>query len=238
MAGSLKTVVEQLEKGTPVDSRDPAGQTALFWAVMQNDVPMVEVLLKHGADIEKQNDTGQTPLMGAALKGHVQIIKILLELGADINRMDGTGLTSWAWAALSNREEACMYLLEAGADSMLHHRHNTDDLPLVGLEELADWNGTGAEAKLCIGCLGLVFDVSSGASFYGPGGGYAAFAGNDATIALGKHIVDIDHPGTKYTELTIQERIGAENWSAKFKQKYKLIGKLHSLHDDLPNSKL
>ena len=37
-----------------------------------------------------------------------------------------------------------------------------------------------------MGCAGKVFDVTGGASFYGPGGAYGVFAGTDASRGLAK----------------------------------------------------
>jgi len=259
MAGNVDEVKSLLQTGVDVDFEDPGGQTALFWAVMRNDKSAATLLVEHGAIIDKINTTGQTPLMGAALRGHIQMIDLLVSLGAEVNRTDATGLTPWAWAALNKHEEACQELSKNGADNMLHHKFGSESLPLISMAQLSEWNGEGETGKLCIGkldifnvgqdrnllpfycatgCLGLVFDVSEGWSFYGPGGGYSAFAGNDATIALGRHVVDKSVIGQRYSSLTLKERIEVENWAAKYKQKYKLIGKLHTLNSDANNSKL
>jgi predicted heme/steroid binding protein len=53
------------------------------------------------------------------------------------------------------------------------------------LEELKKYNGKD-EKKICIAIKGEIFDVSRGASFYGPGGPYDVFAGREASRAFAK----------------------------------------------------
>lgn len=50
-------------------------------------------------------------------------------------------------------------------------------------EELAKYDGTNPNLPLLLAVRGDVFDVSSGRDFYGPGSGYAIFAGKDASRA-------------------------------------------------------
>merc|ERR1712117_987970 len=97
-------------------------------------------------------------------------------------------------------------------------------LPTVDAAALRSRDGSGGDVHLA--CLGLVFDVSSGISFYGPGGPYAALAGKDATVALAKHsLVAVDDSSGDVSSLTLKERIAAEGWAAKFKGKYPIVGR-------------
>ncbi|KAG0649302.1 Membrane steroid-binding 2 [Hyphodiscus hymeniophilus] len=50
-------------------------------------------------------------------------------------------------------------------------------------EQLASYTGADPEKPIYIALNGTIFDVSSGRSFYGPGGHYGHFAGRDATRA-------------------------------------------------------
>ena len=61
-----------------------------------------------------------------------------------------------------------------------------------------------------------VYDVSTGADFYGPGNGYSKFAGKDASRALAKMSfdpADVDARGCE--ELTEEQRKTLADWIAK-----------------------
>lgn len=47
-------------------------------------------------------------------------------------------------------------------------------------------SGSNLSGPIYMGCAGKVFDVTGGASFYGPGGAYGGFAGTDASRGLAK----------------------------------------------------
>lgn len=51
------------------------------------------------------------------------------------------------------------------------------------LEELREYTGAN-EKPIYLCAKGVVYDLSDGASFYGPGGPYAVFAGHDASRCL------------------------------------------------------
>ena len=87
-------------------------------------------------------------------------------------------------------------LIQAGADTLLHHLG--EDLlqyPIMELDELAGHDGCGEADGPYVAVLGLVYDMSISANFYGPGGNYAMFAGRDATLNLALNSLDGDLPG-------------------------------------------
>ena len=60
------------------------GVSPLIFAILENDITSVKVLLDFGADVEvKHSKTGLTPLMYAVLCRNVDIVKLLLSRGAD-----------------------------------------------------------------------------------------------------------------------------------------------------------
>ncbi|CAO1613291.1 unnamed protein product [Parajaminaea phylloscopi] len=77
-----------------------------------------------------------------------------------------------------------------------------------------------------------VFDVTSGARFYGPGGPYGNFAGRDASRGMAKQSFDIEMltPLKKaiddLSDLTQVERTNMKEWDAHFTAKYPVVGEL------------
>ncbi|SGZ56325.1 CIC11C00000001011 [Sungouiella intermedia] len=101
---------------------------------------------------------------------------------------------------------------------------------------LAKFNGR-SDPKVYIGVKGVVYDVSSGKSFYGPGGPYENFAGRDASRGLALNSFDpevltpIDQPLDTLTSLSAEEKESLDNWESHFDGKYKVVGTLHNPED-------
>eukprot|EP00038_Savillea_parva_P015808 m.15024 g.15024 ORF g.15024 m.15024 type:complete len:499 (+) comp3219_c0_seq1:37-1533(+) len=90
------------------------------------------------------------------------------------------------------------------------HRHDGVTEPTIYLS-----------VKLC------VYDVTSGAAFYGPGSGYSVLAGREgtrslATMSLDVH--DLDEPW--YVPVDDEESQALDGWATKFREKYPIVGKL------------
>ena len=100
------------------------------------------------------------------------------------------------------------------------------------LAELAAYNGTDPSKPLLMGCLGDVFDVTSGAGFYGPGGPYGVFAGKDASRGLAR--MEIEYKGSDISDLTGSQQTTLQEWHDKFESKYPLVGRI--VDDTQPNS--
>lgn len=86
---------------------------------------------------------------------------------------------------------------------------------------------------------GIVFDVSKGRDFYGPGGPYENFAGHECGVALAKMSFDIEHLDDLKgcSNLGFGEKTELDNWISKFRdfRGYPIKGKLIL---DLPNPEL
>lgn len=96
---------------------------------------------------------------------------------------------------------------------------------------LAKYNGTD-DPRIFIAVKGRVFDVLQGATFYGPGGPYANFAGRDASRGLALNsfeescLTALDEPLDKLQDLSKEEQDSLENWEEHFENKYKVVGTL------------
>ena len=92
---------------------------------------------------------------------------------------------------------------------------------------LAPFTGAGG-SRIYVCADGIVFDMSShetGPAFYGPGGGYAVFAGRDASIGLATMETD---PAKwllrSVAELSAAQRDTLADWVQRFRLKYAVVG--------------
>lgn len=70
---------------------DAGGLTPLLYAIRENCLACVGVLIEHGVDLDKPDPEGVSPLLLAVLNSHWDIAKRLLEAGADVNQWDMFG---------------------------------------------------------------------------------------------------------------------------------------------------
>ena len=88
-----------LEKGADLHDFDNEGVSILDFAVMYNNVRIVDLLLGEGIDVNKtQRRSRFTPLMGAVCYGRLEIAKKLLAAGADAEAVDQYGLKASDYA--------------------------------------------------------------------------------------------------------------------------------------------
>jgi membrane-associated progesterone receptor component len=95
-------------------------------------------------------------------------------------------------------------------------------------EELAKGNGTVGDVPILLAVCGVVFDVSKGASFYGPEGPYSAFAGHEATYALCVGSFDAEDLDKNWRICLKDEGLAAQarSWFSFFEKKYTRVGTL------------
>jgi ankyrin repeat protein len=111
------------------------GQTALMWAVAQNQPAMVKTLVAAGADVnaratvnnwERQVTAepraiarpagGLTPLLFAAREGCVECAKTLVEAGADLNLSDPENISPLLMSVMNTHFDLAAYLIKKGAN--------------------------------------------------------------------------------------------------------------------------
>ena len=96
------------------------------------------------------------------------------------------------------------------------------------LVELRSYDGSDPSKPLLIAIRGLVYDVTRGADFYGPGGPYGMFAGKDCSRALAKMAFDEELFTGNVEGLEPDELDRLEDWIETFEGKYRRVGRLLS----------
>lgn len=95
-------------------------------------------------------------------------------------------------------------------------------------QELSQYNGADSSKPLYMAVKGRIFDVTTGKSFYGPGGPYAMFAGKDASRALAKMSKNDEDISPSLDGLSDKEIGVLNDWEKKFEAKYPVIGRVAS----------
>lgn len=92
------------------------GDTALHYAVVNEQKGNVEKLLKHGMRVQHQSSAdGGMPLHRAAQVGHIEIATVLLNHGADKNAQNYVGQTPLHVALEHNQEKFAKFMFDKGA---------------------------------------------------------------------------------------------------------------------------
>ncbi|GAA5935130.1 cytochrome b5-like heme/steroid binding domain-containing protein [Sporobolomyces koalae] len=98
--------------------------------------------------------------------------------------------------------------------------------------ELAQYDGKTAGDRILFAIRRKVYDVTSGKSFYGPGGPYEIFAGRDASRGLAKQsfetdmLTPLDQPIDALEDLSKSEWENLVGWESHFQTKYFQCGDL------------
>jgi len=95
-----------------VNAAQVDGATAIHWAVYNDDLEAVNLLIKAGANVKVKNRNGITPLAMACLYGNAAIVESLLNAGGDAKERGTTGETTVMLAA-RNGNPAVIRLLVA-----------------------------------------------------------------------------------------------------------------------------
>merc|ERR1719334_1260926 len=80
-------------------SMNPDGHTMLNMALKDNDIDMMQFLLKHNANVHQKDDKGRTPLFVAAQYNRIDFIQFLLKQNAAVSVTDESGSTAFHVAA-------------------------------------------------------------------------------------------------------------------------------------------
>lgn len=131
--GNTHIMTLLLENGVDVNAQDDDHNTALHYAVRENNLKAAEILVSYGADVNivseyiyKENRirnrhhrefkrAGYTPLHIAAVSGHKSIAKLLVDSGSTIDKCSKDDGTPLHIATKNGRNEIVEILIDAGA---------------------------------------------------------------------------------------------------------------------------
>lgn len=91
-------------------------------------------------------------------------------------------------------------------------------------QQLKNYDGSDPSKPIYVAIRGRIYDVTTGKSFYGPGGSYCVFAGKDASRALAKMSKDESDVVPSLEGLSEKEIGVLEDWEKKFQAKYPIVG--------------
>ncbi len=118
LMNSTKTAHDLLHRGADVNQIDCQGSTALYMAISQRNLDMMNILLKSpDIDVNGVCGCGYTPLYVAAQYGYLEIVEVLLSHHRmDVDQPIFNGETALHIAILKGYSNVFFALLEAGAD--------------------------------------------------------------------------------------------------------------------------
>jgi ankyrin repeat protein len=105
-----------LSRGAPIDARNVAGATALYFAAEGGHTALAQRLIARGADIKLTGRSGISPIAAAAYAGHDAIVAALLAAGADASAPDDTGKPPIVYAAAGAHLDVVKRLLATSID--------------------------------------------------------------------------------------------------------------------------
>lgn len=108
---------------------NPEGVPTLQYAILQNDVPAVDLLLKHKSSPHTQDTHGADCLYYSVRVGNIELVKKFLALGVNPNgQLDSDEYKPLKLALENNRNDIAKLLIDAGVDLTKDSRYKPDYL--------------------------------------------------------------------------------------------------------------
>ena len=115
--GDYANALKMIEQGTDIEGKDPgAGASALHYAVMKGEMPLVGLLVGRGADVNSRTKSGTTPLHTAVLYGRFEVAEYLLDKGSEVNAKSASGATPMSLATAAGYQRIAKMLRSRGAN--------------------------------------------------------------------------------------------------------------------------
>jgi ankyrin repeat protein len=114
-AGNSAAAVTLLQKKIDVKAAEADGTTALHYAVRNDDLTLVDRLIRAGADVKAATRYGVTPIALACENGSAPVVERLLKAGVSVNGTGRLGETPLHLCARTGNPAAVKVLLSHGA---------------------------------------------------------------------------------------------------------------------------
>ena len=114
--GNIAVVVEFLDTGANLESRDEDGSTLLQLACRYGHADLALVLIGRGSNVNAKDLNGTTPLHWSCWSGIIEVTMTLLKKGADIDSRGEEYMTPLHFACDGGHVDVVMYLIQKGAD--------------------------------------------------------------------------------------------------------------------------
>ncbi len=151
--GLNKEIERLISKGADIDGESNEGATPLIFAVANNQLSSVLILLTHDPNTDKITSSGETPLIIAVKNQNLKIAEALIRGGAKIDLADKNGASALHYAAITGNFEMADMLLYYDANSNKKAIDGTTPLMaaiLAGYPDITDLllqNGANLEAR-------------------------------------------------------------------------------------------
>lgn len=113
--GNIKEVKNLIDNMIDINKIDDTGKTALFWAIMKNQIEIMKVLINFGSNTNLLSLCNNTPLFIAIYERNIDAMNILLK-NCDINLKNKKGFTAFHIAVDEEYLEGIDILVKAGID--------------------------------------------------------------------------------------------------------------------------
>jgi ankyrin repeat protein len=139
--GYPSEVIRLIGLGADVNTQTPEGVTPVIYAVMDNKLNTLKVLLKYHPDLDKLTSSFETALIIAVKDNNFEICETLIRAGADIDAPDRNGATPLHYAAIFGYFDIVDLLLYY--DASIDQKSDDDITPLfasvmAGYADVAD----------------------------------------------------------------------------------------------------
>ncbi len=94
----IEEVESALEKALDINSRDSSGKSALFYASIHGNIPLMQLLINRGAKQTLADQKNRTPIIYAIKKKQYNALKLLIESGANLEQEVEPGKSLYEYA--------------------------------------------------------------------------------------------------------------------------------------------